>query len=80
MEKEIFEVPNIIENILGWRVDFQTKEIKSNSLDKLDIKNIEKLYTKNLIIFYEDFIDDNLKNKANKIYKKPINQEIIASL
>ncbi len=43
MEKEIFEVPNIIENILWWRVDFQTKEIKSNSLDKLDIKNIEKI-------------------------------------
>lgn len=43
MEKEIFEVPNIIENILGWRVDFKTKEITSNSLSKLDIKNIEKI-------------------------------------
>lgn len=43
MLKEIFEVPSIIENILGWRINFQNHEIKSNSLDKLDIKNIEKI-------------------------------------
>lgn len=44
MEKEIFEIPSIIENVLWWRVDFMTKEIKSNTLkklDSLDIKNIE---------------------------------------
>lgn len=43
MEKEIFEIPNIIENILWWRINFETKEIKSNSLDKIDVKNIEKI-------------------------------------
>lgn len=43
MEKEIFEVPNIIENILGWRIDFSTWEIKSNALSRLDIKDIEKI-------------------------------------
>lgn len=43
MLKEIFEVPNIIQNILGWRINFQNHEIKSNSLEKLDIKNIEKI-------------------------------------
>lgn len=43
MLKEIFEIPNIIENILGWRINFQTHEIKSNSLEKLNVKNIEKI-------------------------------------
>lgn len=43
MLKEIFEIPDIIENILGWRINFKTHEIKSNALDKLDLKNIEKI-------------------------------------
>lgn len=43
MEKEIFEVPNIIENILGGRIDFNSLEIKSNALSRLDIKDIEKI-------------------------------------
>ncbi len=43
MEKEIFEVPNIIENILWGRIDFKSLEIKSNALSRLDIKNIEKI-------------------------------------
>ncbi|MDD5770130.1 MAG: glutamine--fructose-6-phosphate transaminase (isomerizing) [Candidatus Gracilibacteria bacterium] len=43
MLKEIFEVPNIIENILGGRINFQNYEIKSNSLDKLDLPNIKKI-------------------------------------
>lgn len=43
MEKEIFEIPQIIENIIWWRINFDKKEINSNSLDKLDIKNIEKI-------------------------------------
>ncbi|MGE4444046.1 MAG: glutamine--fructose-6-phosphate transaminase (isomerizing) [Candidatus Altimarinota bacterium] len=43
MEKEIFEVPNIIENILGGRIDFNSGEIKSNALSKLDLKGIEKI-------------------------------------
>lgn len=43
MLKEIFEVPSIIQNILGGRINFENHEIKSNSLEKLDIKNIEKI-------------------------------------
>lgn len=43
MEKEIFEVPNIIENIIWWRIDFKTKEIKSNALSKIDVSGIEKI-------------------------------------
>lgn len=43
MEKEIFEVPSIIENILWGRIDFKNLEIKSNALSRLDIKNIEKI-------------------------------------
>lgn len=43
MLKEIFEVPYIIQNILWGRVLFDTHEITSNSLEKLDIKNIEKI-------------------------------------
>ncbi|MBW7954245.1 glutamine--fructose-6-phosphate transaminase (isomerizing) [Candidatus Gracilibacteria bacterium] len=43
MEKEIFEIPNIIDNVLGGRVFFDQKEIKSNALDKIDIKNIDKI-------------------------------------
>lgn len=43
MEKEIFEVPDIIENIVWWRIDFNTKEIKSNALSKIDVNSIEKI-------------------------------------
>ncbi len=43
MEKEIFEIPTIIDNVLWWRVFFDSKEIKSNALDKIDIKNIDKI-------------------------------------
>lgn len=44
MEKEIFEIPSILENALNWRVDFKEKQITSNTLEKLwklNIKNIE---------------------------------------
>jgi len=43
MLKEIFEIPNIVENIIWWRVNFETKEIKSNTLDKIDFRKIEKI-------------------------------------
>lgn len=43
MLKEIFEIPNIIQNILWGRINFETSEIKNNWLDKLDVKNIEKI-------------------------------------
>jgi len=43
MLKEIFEIPDIIENILGWRINFSTSEITSNALNRLPIKDIEKI-------------------------------------
>lgn len=43
MLKEIFEIPNIVENIIWWRVNFETNEIKSNSLDKINFREIEKI-------------------------------------
>lgn len=43
MEKEIFETPVIIENILWGRVDFEKYSIQSNALEKLDITSIKKI-------------------------------------
>lgn len=43
MQKEIFEIPNIIENIIGWRINFASNEITSNALNRLELKNIEKI-------------------------------------
>lgn len=43
MLKEIFETPFIIDNILSWRIDFDKKQINSNSLNKLDIDNIKNI-------------------------------------
>ncbi len=44
MLKEIFEIPSVFENAIAWRINFQTKEITSNTLSELvkyDIKKIE---------------------------------------
>lgn len=43
MLKEIFEVPHIIENVLWGRINFSKKEIKSNSLEEIDVKTIKKI-------------------------------------
>lgn len=43
MEKEIFEIPQIIENVVWGRIDFLSWEIQSNALGKLDVKNIKKI-------------------------------------
>jgi glucosamine--fructose-6-phosphate aminotransferase (isomerizing) len=43
-EKEIHEIPRVLENALKWRIDFEKKQIHSSTLEKLntyDIKNIE---------------------------------------
>ena len=44
MLKEIFEIPQVFENAIAWRINFKTKEITSLTLDKLvkfDIQKIE---------------------------------------
>ncbi len=43
MLKEIFEIPHIIENVLWGRINFEKKEIKSNSLENIDIHSIKKI-------------------------------------
>jgi glucosamine--fructose-6-phosphate aminotransferase (isomerizing) len=43
-EKEIHEIPSVLRNALQWRINFETKTIHSDTLDKLnklDIENIE---------------------------------------
>ncbi len=43
-EKEIHEAPEVLKNVFKWRIDFDTKTIKSETLDELnecDIKRIE---------------------------------------
>lgn len=43
MQKEIFEIPDVIENAIAWRINFDTYEIKSNSLDKIPLENINRI-------------------------------------
>jgi len=43
MLKEIFEIPEVFENAIAWRVNFKTKEITSNTISKLEKYNIEKI-------------------------------------
>ena len=48
-------------------------------LNNEQINQIENLSFDNLVIFYEDNISDELKNK-NFVYKKPIKQEVLINL
>lgn len=43
MLKEIFEIPLVFQNAIAWRIDFQKKQITSNTLDKLINKDIRKI-------------------------------------
>ncbi len=43
MLKEIFEIPQVFQNAIAWRVDFQKKQITSNTLDDLANKDIQKI-------------------------------------
>lgn len=43
MEKEIFQVPEIIDNFIKWRIDFESLEIKSNTLEDLAAKNFKRI-------------------------------------
>jgi len=57
------------------KIIIDTSKLKSN-----DKQEIEKLSTNNLILFYDNYIDTNLKNKAAKIYQKPLSHDILFSL
>lgn len=54
--------------------------IDISKLKNEDKQNIERLSTNNLILFYEDYINETLKNKASKVYQKPLNHDILDSL
>lgn len=43
MEKEIFQVPEIIDNFIKWRIDFESLEIKSNTLEELAAKDFKRI-------------------------------------
>lgn len=42
-EKEIFEVPLVLRNALSWRIDFNTKTINNETLEKLNSYEIESI-------------------------------------
>ena len=42
-EKEINEIPNVIRNALNWRINFETKTITNDTLEKLNEKEIENI-------------------------------------
>jgi signal transduction histidine kinase len=51
-----------------------------SKLKNKDIKIINDLCSNNLILLYEDIVDEELKNKASRIYQKPLSKDIIHSL
>lgn len=54
--------------------------IDISKLKNSDKQEIENLSTNNLILFYEDFIENDLKNKASKVYQKPLKHDDLISL
>lgn len=42
-EKEVNEIPNVLRNSLKWRINFETKEITNETLDKLNTYNFRKI-------------------------------------
>ena len=54
--------------------------IDISKLKNEDKRELEKLSTANLILFYEDHINEDLENKALKVYQKPLSHDILNSL
>lgn len=42
-EKEIYEIPNILENVFSGRIDFESKDIKNETLEQLSEAHIERV-------------------------------------
>ncbi len=42
-EKEIFEIPEAFKNALKWRINFESKEINSETLEELNTYDIERV-------------------------------------
>lgn len=43
MLKEIYEIPNVLNNALAWRIDYKKREITSKTLEELNEKKINKI-------------------------------------
>lgn len=54
--------------------------IDISKLKNEDKKELEELSTANLILFYEDHINEDLENKALKVYQKPLSHDILFNL
>ena len=54
--------------------------IDISKLKNEDKQELEKLSTANLILFYEDHINEDLENKALKVYQKPLSHDTLNSL
>ncbi len=59
----------------NFKIIVDISKLKDN-----DIKIIKDLYSNNLILLYEDIIEEELRNKASRIYQKPLSKDIILSL
>lgn len=42
-EKEIFEIPEVLENAMRWRIDFESKEIIGSTFEELNEHSIERI-------------------------------------
>lgn len=42
-EKEIFDIPSVLENVWSWRINFEKKEIHNETLDALSDHDIERI-------------------------------------
>jgi len=42
-EKEIFDIPWVLENVWSWRIDFEKKEIHNETLEELSELDIERI-------------------------------------
>lgn len=42
-EKEIFDIPSVLENVWSWRIDFEGKQIKNETLEALGDLDIDKI-------------------------------------
>lgn len=54
--------------------------IDISKLKNEDKQDLGKLSTANLILFYEDYINEDLENKALKVYQKPLSHDVLFSL
>ena len=67
-------------NSQGSFLETTKRKIILSKLKNEDKQELEKLSTANLILFYEDHINEDLENKALKVYQKPLSHDVLNSL